>query len=89
MCKVLQRIPLRACLCVDVEFIIVCAEGGEGGEVDLFLGKGLAVEARELDVVEFPVELDGLARTDFFAGGAGDDGGGEEVDSFGLFSLGV
>lgn len=66
---------MRAGLCIDVEFVVVGHKGREGAEVDVFLLQLLAVEAGELGVVKFPVELDAFAGLDFFGGGF-DDGRG-------------
>ena len=78
--KVLETVPLRARLRIDVHLIVHSLPLCEVGEVDLLLVELLAVEAGELYIVERPVELDVLAGTDFLGGGL-DDGGGEEVDS--------
>lgn len=79
VCKVLEAVPLRACLRIDVDLIVVCDEGGEIGEINVLLLEGLAVEAWILHVVQFPVELDRLAGLDFLGCGF-DDAGCEQVD---------
>lgn len=81
MRKVLEAVPLRAGLCVDGDFVVVCDERREGAKVNVRLGKGLAAEAGELYVVEFPVELDALARAYFLRCGF-DDRGREKVDGW-------
>ena len=62
--EVLQAIPLRSGLGIDVDFIVHGNEFREIGEVDFLLVEFLAVEARKLDIVERPVELDAFARSD-------------------------
>lgn len=78
--KVLEAVPLRAGLCVDVNFVVICNEWREGVEVNVFLLQLPAVETGELRVVEFPVELDAFTGLDFFRCGFYYRGG-EEVDS--------
>lgn len=77
--EVLQAVPLRAGLRVDVHFIVHGCPVCEVGEVDFLLVELLAAEAGELHVVQRPVKLHVLARADFFGGGL-DDSGSEEVD---------
>lgn len=79
MCEMLQTIPLRAGLCVDVNLVIHGLPIGKVRKVDLFLVKLLPAKARELHVVQRPVELDVFAGADLF-GGSLDDRGGEKVD---------
>lgn len=77
MREVLEGVPLRAGLGVDVDFVV---EGGEAErrQVDDGLLEGLAPEAGVLHVVEGPVELDVGAALDLVLGGH-DDVAGEEV----------
>ena len=77
--EVLQAVPLRAGLRVDVHFVIHGCPICEVGEVDFLLVELLAAEAGELHVVQRPVKLHVLARADFFGGGL-DDSGSEEVN---------
>jgi hypothetical protein len=79
--KVLQAVPLRAGLRVDVHFIVHGCPVCEVGKVDFLLVELLAAEAGELHVVQRPVELHVLARADLFGGGL-DNSGGEEVDGY-------
>jgi hypothetical protein len=53
--KVLQAIPLRSGLRVNVHLVIHSAEVGEVTEVDLLLVELFAIETGELHVVKFPV----------------------------------
>lgn len=78
--EMLQAIPLRARLRVDVHFIVHGAELAKVSKINLLLCELFSVEAGELDVVKRPVELDALACCDL-AGGGEHDGWGEEVDS--------
>jgi hypothetical protein len=59
--EVLQTIPLRASLCIDVHFVVHCAKIAERAKVNLFLVEFLAIESGKLDIVQFPVELDTLS----------------------------
>jgi hypothetical protein len=70
MRKVLQAVPLRTSLGVDMQLIVVRAYFGKLFEVDLFLFERFAGKARELYVMQFPVELDVLASCDLFGSGA-------------------
>lgn len=79
MRKVLQAIPLRPRLCVDVDLVIHGLEAQRRIQVNLLLCELFAAEARELDVVEGPVELEVFAGLDLVACGL-DDGGREDVD---------
>jgi hypothetical protein len=47
----LQTVPLRARLSIDVDLVIHCLPVREVREVDLLLVKLLAAEARELNIV--------------------------------------
>jgi len=64
MSEVFQTIPLRSGLGVDVDLIIHGDEFREVSEVDFLLVELLAVEARELDIVEWPVKLNAFAGSD-------------------------
>lgn len=77
--EMLQAVPLTSRLSVDIELVVHGLKVERLIQVDLRLAELFAVEARELDIVERPVELDVFAGLDL-AGGSLDDGGGEEVD---------
>jgi hypothetical protein len=51
MREMLQTVPLRARLSIDVDLVIHCLPVREVREVDLLLVKLLAAEARELNIV--------------------------------------
>lgn len=74
---VLQRVPLRAGLGVDVD-LVVHADKADCLEINLLLVEVFAAEAGELDIVEGPVELDMLTRLDL-AAGSFDELGSEQV----------
>jgi hypothetical protein len=79
--EVLQTIPLRSSLSVDVKFVIVGTEIGKVCKVDLLLLELFAIESGELNVVELPVKLDVLSGANFFRRRFHDSRG-EEVDSY-------
>jgi hypothetical protein len=54
VCKVLQAVPLRARLCVDVNLVIQRRET-KRRQVHYFLFERLSTEARELYVLQAPV----------------------------------
>lgn len=76
-----QTVPLRARLCIDIDFIIHSLPLCEVLKVDFLLVELLAAEAGKLHIVKWPVKLDVFARADLLGSGL-DDGGGEEVDSY-------
>jgi len=62
--EMLQAVPLRAGLRVDGDFVVHGTKFGEVAEINFLLMQLLAVEARELNIVQRPVELDALAGAD-------------------------
>lgn len=72
--EMLETVPLRTGLCVDVHLVVHSLPVREVREVDLLLMELFAAEARELHVVKRPVELNVLAGADFFGGGFNDSG---------------
>lgn len=88
VCKVFQTVPLRARLSIDVDFVVHCLPVREVREVDLLLVELLAAEARELNVVQWPVELDMFASADFLRGSL-DYSGSEEIDSLQVSAVGA
>lgn len=63
----LQAVPLRAALRVDIDLIIQRTEP-QGRQIHHLLLKWLATEARKLHVLETPVQLYVLACGDLAAG---------------------
>jgi hypothetical protein len=78
MRKMLQAIPLRPALRVDIHLIIQRREP-ESGKIHNLLLKRLPAKPGELHILQPPIELDVLARADFVRG-APDDVGGQEVE---------
>lgn len=77
--EMLETVPLRAGLRVDVDFIVHCLPVCKVREVDFLLVELFAAEAGELHVVQGPVELDVFPCADLF-GGSLDHSRGEQVD---------
>jgi len=76
----LQAVPLRAALRIDIDLIIQRTET-QGCQIHDLLLERLTAETRELDVLKTPVQLDVLARGDLTAGFS-DDVFSQEVESW-------
>lgn len=86
VCKVFQTIPLGTRLSIDVNFVVHCLPVCEVGEVDLLLMELLAAETRELNVVQWPVELDVFACADLLRSSL-DYSRSEEVNGFQVLAV--
>ena len=64
MGKVLQAVPLRTGLCVDVDLIVHGTKFRKFLEIDLLLMELLAAETWELNIMQRPIQLDAFARAD-------------------------
>ena len=71
MRKMLQAIPLRPALRVDIHLIVQRREP-ESGKIHNLLLKRLPAKPRELDILQPPIELNVLARADFVRGAPDD-----------------
>ena len=69
MRKMLQAIPLRPGLRININFIVQRREP-QPRQIHNLLLESLPAESRELHVLQSPIELDVLARADFVGGAA-------------------